>query len=85
MIIASAIKFYSKNSEYPIIMTGHRHPNIFNKMAEMGIQYNKDTCVQGFMTDDFHFLNRYEAKKYAIECGQIMETKYDELFSEDLW
>lgn len=85
MIIASAIKFYEIGYEYPTIMTGHRHPDIFRAMFLKGISYDKTTAVQGFLTDDNRFLDRYEAKKYAIKCGQILGSDYAELYSEDLW
>lgn len=85
MIISSAIKFYEAGSEYPTIMTGHRHPDILMDMYKKGIVYDKITQVQGFMTDDFRFLDRVQAKKYAIECGQIKESEFSELYSEDLW
>lgn len=85
MIIAAAIKFYLPDSEYPIIVTAKRHADIFKKMYDMGIQYDKDTQIQGFFTDNSRFLDRYEAKRYAIECGQITSSKFDELYSEDLW
>lgn len=85
MIVAAAIKFYVVGDEYPTIMMGRRHPDIFKKMYEMGIEYDKLTHIQGFMTNNDKFLDRCEAKQYAIECGQIKESKFDELYSEDLW
>lgn len=88
MIIASAIKFYIReDSEYPIIWTGHRHSDIFEDMYYHGIQYVKPTAIQGFITDDNRFLDRFEAREHAISCGQLYpeETPFDALYSEDLW
>lgn len=90
MIVASAIRFFYISDiqyKYPQIWTGHRHPDILEKMFGMRVLYDKTTAVQGFLTDDNRFLNRYEAKEYAIKCGQLTpeEIKYAELYSEDLW
>ena len=41
---------------------------------------------QGFITHDGIFLERNEAGKYAIECGQIEKLSWPpDLYSEDLW
>lgn len=90
MIIASAIRFFfisDIDHEYPQIWTGCRHPDILEKMFGKRVLYDTATAVQGFLTDDNRFLNRYEAKEYAIKCGQLTseEIEYIELYSEDLW
>lgn len=87
MIISSAIKFYQSNDElYPIIMTGLRHPNILEKIFRLGIQYNKDTMIEGFLIDKNQFLNRYEAKEEAQRCNQIVSDDCGmQLYSEDVW
>lgn len=85
-IIASAIKFYMENDSYPTIMTAKRHCDIYEKMYNLGIKYDKKTQVQGFITDTNLFLDRYNAFQFAKENGQIVsEDDYCELFSEDLW
>ena len=42
---------------------------------------------QGFLTENYCFLNRQEAMIYAKKIGQIKKGKFNEtrLFSEDLW
>lgn len=88
MIIASAIKFYIReDSEYPIIWTGHRHSDIFEDMCYHGIQYMKPNSIQGFITDDNRFLDRTEAREYAINIGQLHpdDIPFNALYSEDLW
>ena len=88
-LVASAIKFFTiDNPDYPIIFTGKRHSDIFEKMFKMGIKYNKTTAVQGFITDDNKFVDRIEAKKIAVENNQLIvpiEDTYFQLFSEDIW
>lgn len=86
MIIASAIKFYLKDNIYPIVMTGMEHCDIYEQMYNLGINYEGETDIQGFWTDDQQFLNRIDAKIYALKIGQLIEdTGRAELYSEDLW
>lgn len=66
-----------------IIYTGKRHHNIFQSTYPLGCIKNG---IQGFVTDTGKFVDRIEAAKIAIECGQIEKTKWgNELYSEDLW
>ena len=87
MLIAAAMKII-KDGESCIFM-GKRHGNCIEQLAFCKIQRPwKD--IQGFMTNDFRFLDRVEAKKYAIECGQLIAGTEEfptatELYSEDLW
>ncbi len=80
MIVSAAIlqdgKYY----------TGRRHPFIIRHLVE-DLKYQKPIMgEQGFMTDKGIFLNRYDAAKHAIECGQIIKPKWGNmLFSEDVW
>lgn len=86
MIIFSAIKFYIKGETTPIIMTGKRHSDIFERMHAYGMNYDRGTYIQGFWTNEQQFLNRVEAKAYALKNGQLeKDTGYAELYSEDLW
>lgn len=87
MIVASAIQFYlNDNPNYPIIMTGLRHADIFEKMFSLHLDYNRTTATQGFLTDDNKFYDRYQAKEIALKCNQLIEnTNLSELYSEDMW
>lgn len=86
MIICSAIKFHLvSNPIYPVIMTGLRHSDILEQMFNLRLVYNKIGAVQGFLTDEYQFLDRYKAKEHAISCGQIKTSEYEELYSEDIW
>lgn len=84
-IVASAIKFYLKeNSEFFIIFTGKRHGDCFLNMKLLGIEHEKSTCEQGFMTDTNQFLDRNDAGSLAFINGQTKEF-HRPLTSEDLW
>ena len=84
MLISSAIKFQEIGSNYFQIMCGKRHADIFQRMFQLGIKYNKKTYETGFLTDNFQFLNRKDAASEALESGQIKELIIP-LFSEDVW
>lgn len=97
MIIAAAIKIADLVCFIP---SPARHHNVlhslmqsFNGRTDRG--YMEET--QGFLTDSGEFLNRSEAYKHALECGQGTPRRdalifggkivYDgnKLYSEDLW
>lgn len=85
MITASAIKIIHEGAF--LIVTGKRHCNCFEKIYHLGIRRPFEE-EQGFMTDDFRFMDRHEAYKYADERGQIKEgtdVHPGTLYSEDLW
>ena len=66
-----------------IIYTGRRHHNIFQSTLPLGCIKDGE---QGFVTDIGEFVDRIEAGKIAIECGQIKKLKWgNELYSEDLY
>ena len=69
-----------------VVYTGRRHHDVIRKIVEItGIK--PVTGEQGFVTDDGVFVNREEAAKIALACGQITKLKFHskELFSEDLY
>ena len=87
MIIASAVLVKKDNEEF--IIMGKRHSDCFEVMQKAGVQKPFD-AIQGFVKQDFMFVNREDAKKHALECKQINLDKLDHpnlasLFSEDLW
>lgn len=68
------------------LFTGKRHCDAYAQMFHFGVKPDGD--IQGFVTDDGKFLDRKEALKHAIACGQLKDKKYkpdDALTSEDLW
>lgn len=72
-IVAAAIKFYQDGFEYPTIMCGRRHADVFQQMFSLGIKYDKKTHVQGFLTDKNRFVDRYDAFVIAIFAHQVLE------------
>jgi hypothetical protein len=92
-VVSAAIKFYMLNDSYPTIMCGKRHADIFEKMYNLHIQYDKKTAIQGFLTDNNTFVDRYEAFEIARIADQFLpEAKIEyanktisELYSEDVW
>ena len=92
-LVCSAIKFYIVNDKYPTIMCGKRHCNILEKMFNMNIKYDRNTVVQGFLTDDNTFVDRYKAFQIAMENNQLLPKAKEEykdckstaLYSEDVW
>ena len=71
-IVASAIKFYPKDSEYPVVVCGKRHCNCIEWMWKHQADYDKKTMVQGFVTEDHVFLDRYEAAEHAWANKQML-------------
>ena len=74
LIIASAIKFYPKDSEYPQVVCGKRHCNCYEWMQKHHIEYDKTTQEQGFLTDNLTFLDRYEAAELAWNNRQMLPS-----------
>lgn len=89
MIARSAIKFYLASDykkENPIIMTGLRHCDIYEQMFKLHIVYDKASAVQGFITDEDKFIDRYEAVYVARAANQVsIDFNEAQLFSEDIW
>ena len=84
MIICSAVKFTKDDKEF--IIMGRRHHNCFETAYDAGVR-RPWADVQGFVTDKFEFLDRYEAAKHAFINFQIKDEDMPtrELYSEDLW
>ena len=88
-LVAAAIQFYPKDSEYPQIVCGKRHCDCFAWMFKHQVEYDKMTHVQGFLTNTNQFVDRYEAMNMALDWGQVSANDgYEsgqQLYSEDLW
>ena len=92
MILASAVKFHIDKTNQDVVLCGHRHWNVFEQLKLLGFEPHKGykEIAQGFIDDNNNFLTREEAFEYAIECGQILDTRElgdpcERLVSEDLW
>lgn len=66
-----------------------RHPHcIWCGCREYGRWLGDGHIDQGFFTENFVLLDRYEAREYAYKIKQIDKATYgyrDIIFSEDLW
>ena len=95
MIICAAMKLIDEERNESIIICGHRHGNCFQMIGNLNERWKKVPCIiQGFINHKGEFLDRNEAYKHALECGQINQhtrwyredNKYEEnLYSEDLY
>ena len=88
-IVAAAIQYTPIDSEYPNIVCGKRHCDCFEWMFKHRVDYDKETCIQGFLTNTNQFVDRYDAMDMALDWGQIQRSdEYTEgkpLYSKDLW
>ncbi len=70
------------------IFVGKRHGDVIRSLLEQGITILRKEFIPGFVTDTGEFVDRQEAYKIAVSCGQIKDTASDGarvLFSEDLY
>lgn len=82
-IILSAIKLNDK-SVVVELQPDSRHDNIIHYLAKSGFS-TPIKGGQGFLTSRGRFVDRVEAKRVAIQSGQITESEFPQLYSEDLW
>ena len=95
MIICAAIEIQIEKLPYKTIIPCWRHCKGYEIIRDFGFKPNKGYKIEaeGFMTDKGDFLNRKDAFKHALECGQLSATirqfkkerNEDELYSEDLY
>ena len=85
-LIAAAIKFYPKDSEYPQIVCGKRHCDCLEWMFKHHVEYDKQIHIQGFMTNRSRFVDRYEAAEIAWRARQVLEESdvYQKMY-DDYW
>ena len=83
-IVRAAIKDHD-GRVYSVPKPG-RHDTVIHLMATMGVQ-TPITGKQGFLTNQWQFVDRHEAKRIAAAANQLLprEAGKDELFSEDVW
>lgn len=80
----AAIKFQKTDSDKWFILSAENHAKIFLAMKMNNISYNKNTAIQGFLTSEGNFVDRYEAAKIALNAGQITDKTITILHSEDI-
>ena len=85
-IVSAAIKFkIIPNEKCFHILCAKRHADILEYMFNHHIEYDKNTAVQGFMTNEDRFVDRYEAAIIAFTASQIDDKSINILYSEDIW
>jgi len=85
-MVRAAVKIYDKKQDKTWNIPCHRHCDAFLILKEFGYTRNDyEILEQGFLDSEDNFYNRCEARKNAIESGQIQTSEYSELYSEDLW
>ena len=91
-IICAAIYYndYTKHHHQPtnintgFVICGYRHCSILSAAYALCASKQLEK-VEGFLTNRNRFLDRADAKIVAMQSGQIRETKFNELYSEDLY
>lgn len=61
---------------------GYRHNDVYEKVAHEDVMkvYEIDFFYgMGFLTSKERFVNRYEAWKIALECGQVKPKNYEKI------
>ena len=72
MITHAAIVFHTgDHEENPMIITGRSYQECYDAAEKLGVVYNKEKVVEGFLCDDYEFLDKYTAKPVAIVSGQL--------------
>lgn len=74
------------NGERYDLPAPNRHHNVIHLLASKGLPGRVKQDDQGFYTDTGEYLDRQQARKYALRIGQILKADHcRDLFSEDLW
>lgn len=88
MITRAAVRIKDLRQNKEITLPVHRHCDAFYTLKEFGykIKIDYEILEQGFLDEHDNFLNRQKAYYEAKECGQIINTEFENcLYSEDLW
>ena len=84
-IISSAIRFKeTSDSLFWRIICGKRHCDCYETMYKHKFIHDRNSEIQGFLTNDFKFVDRYEAARIAYDAKQISQPIIM-LYSEDIW
>lgn len=87
MITSAAVKILDIIKDEEKIIPCHRHCDVFYILYLFNMKKDIDYKVieEGFLDENDNFYSRLKAKEHAIKCNQIINTEYNELYSEDLW
>jgi hypothetical protein len=92
MILCAAVKIHVDATGKDVVIPCRRHCDAFHILRDMGFEPKQGykTIAQGFITTSGMFLDRKQAYRHAVSCGQLSDTVMrnvlnEELFSEDLY
>lgn len=93
MIICAAIELTIEDTK--LVICGLRHANCIQTIKSLNSNWTNAKKIDGFINHKGEFLDRKEAFKHSLECGQINQhAKWyrednndttEELYSEDLY
>ena len=85
MIASACVQFFTKDGEMYEIPC-HRHADAFYIISQFvdSNDIDKSRTLEGFLTEDWAFLDRKSARIHAYWCKQVSDAN-GELYSEDLW
>lgn len=95
MIVCAALEVQVEGLDHKTIIPCWRHGKGFEILKDLGYAPKTKYKVkrEGFINHKGEFLDRKEALKHALECGQLSAThryyqenhNINELYSEDLY
>jgi hypothetical protein len=95
MIVCAALEVQVEGLDHKTILPCWRHGKGFEILKDLGYAPKTKYKVEreGFINHKGEFLDRKEALKHALECGQLSAThryyqedhNINELYSEDLY
>lgn len=92
MLLCAAVKFHISATDKNVVVACRRHCEAFYLLRDLGFDPKQGYRVlaQGFITTTGLFLDRKQAYRHAVSCGQLSDTVMrnvlnEELFSEDLY
>ncbi len=94
MVICAAVRIKKSNGGTEVTVPCWRHSCAYGMLHDMGLSHHDyEVLDEGFITTDNLFLDRKEAYRHALSCGQMpaelrmskARKNEEELFSEDLY
>ena len=99
MVICAALEIAHENDpKFNLVICGYRHSDCFETLYRLNPDLSRaarkeNRITEGFLVTGNRFMDREDAYKHAVDCGQISaQARYDKaarresgLFSEDLY
>ena len=82
-ITNAAIRYKFRKDPELYMLTGKHHKDLFKAVSD---EMNNIVLYQeGFIVNDTYFVDCFEAKKIAVNAGQVEGSIYEMLLSEEIW